>query len=177
MPEDDSASVHAQLTEDRTAFISGAAAFVVVLALGYLCLELVYGEAATPDVVAGLQSSALYFGAALLTGSVTIIALMLNALGTARQLDAQFDEDVFRRIYRIAIYATALLAAATVLLLMLCLPVEQLSGVPDTWYAVFYHSLVALLALATGLVTLTGVELLRTISCMIVAVLDADRGS
>lgn len=163
------------LTEDRTAILAGAAAFLVVLALGYLCLELVYGEAATRDVVSAVQSSALYFGGALLTASVTIGALMLNALGTARQLEAEFEKDVFRRIYRVAIYATALLGTATALMLLLCLPVEELSGVPESWYAALYHALMALLALAVGVVTLTGVELFRTVRCMMHTVLADDR--
>lgn len=89
--------------QDRWAWVGGALAFFAVASIRILIGRL-YGEAEVVRFLEGIEAPALFFASALATSSTTILALMLTLLSFVHQLDADFDDEFFQRIYRIGLY-------------------------------------------------------------------------
>jgi len=161
----------ATFLDDKFSLFWGLGVVVGTLATGYAIKSLIYSEADSLELISAVKSSALYLGGGFTTGSITVIALMLNALGTARNLEAEFDKDVFLKIYRITIYAALMLASSVLLLLTLCLPLKEIKGIPEFWYTAYYYFTLSLVALSAGLMITTMFQFLEAIHHIIGRVL------
>ncbi|MHA6289364.1 hypothetical protein [Maricaulis sp. CAU 1757] len=146
----------------KWAYAGGAVAVIVVLAVKFL-IGGVYGPGQALELIRALQSSSLYFGAAIATASATTLALMLTLLGFTRRSDEDFDEWVFHSVNRICTVSALSMIGAILLLLMLQLPVGEFDMLPSGWFRYLYYVLVTLVSLLAGLMISTVLMLLATI--------------
>lgn len=148
--------------------------FVIFLLLGFgarWAIGSVYSAGEAVQLVDALASSGLYLGSASATASATILALMLTLTGFIRRLDADFDEDVWCSVKRVAQASTVSLMASLFLLLALVFPVGEFEKLPVEWYAWLYNFLfattvvvIALLAMTVALLYATIAEVITTIT-------------
>lgn len=142
------------------------AAGIGTLAIGGLArlsVGTVHGQAKSVQLIGSLADSGLYLGSAVATASATMLALMLTILGLTRQVDSDFDESVFRHIYRVSVFATYSLLGSIVLLLALTLPINEFEDVPTSYYPILYNVLFSLTVVVSALVVATVVILFETI--------------
>ena len=102
----------------KWAYTGGAVAVLVVFAVKFL-IGGVYGPGQAIQLIDALQSSSLYFGAAIATASSTTLALMLTLLSFARKSDEDFDGWVFHSVNRICTVSALTMIGAVALLLLL----------------------------------------------------------
>jgi CBS domain containing-hemolysin-like protein len=102
-----------------------------------------------------LSSPALYLGRAIAGSAATTLALMLTLLGLVRRADAEFDLQMYNRIYRIAVLSTVLLGGAVVMLLLMTMPIGEFDDVPENWFPMLYKVLYwIVVVLSAGLVAM-----------------------
>ena len=112
----------------NTALTTGAAALILAVGLaGHFASGAIYSSVEARDMISALSSPALYLGSAIAGSASTTLALMLTLLGLVRRADAEFDPQMYRQIYRIAVLATLLLAGAVVMLLLMTMLLLLLS--------------------------------------------------
>ena len=118
----------------------------------------IYGSPEAQLLIESLTSSTLYLGSAIAASSATVLALMLTLTGLVKQVDEDFDEDIYRRVSAISRLSATNLAGAVLLLMLLSMPVGEFDQIPGYWYVVLYNILyslmVALCALSVGIVLL-----------------------
>jgi hypothetical protein len=112
-------------------------------------------------------SSALFFGSSVVTGSATILALMLTMLGLTKSSDGDFDRMFFKRIERIGLLATISLIAGVLLLLFLSIPIQESDDVPSSWFTTIYYILISYIAALSGLVVGVVLMLFNAITSLI----------
>lgn len=157
---------------DTVSLSAGGGIMALSALVGIAMTNTVFGDLSARQLADAVQSASLYYGSAILPASFSVIALMLNALGTARNLDAEFDGEIYAKVYRITLFATILLACSVVLLLILCLPVVENDSLPTHWYSIYYWLVVGLNAFTAGIITITGIQLFQTVSHMISKVIN-----
>ncbi len=141
----------------KKALTGGVVAGVIVLSAQGLVGQ-IYSGLEARRLLAGVISSALFFGSSIITGSATILALMLTMLSLTKSWDDDFEPSFFKRIERIGLLATISLIGGIVLLLFLSVPVQESDDVPASWFTTIYYILISYIALLSGL--LVGVVLM-----------------
>lgn len=148
---------------------------VILLAAGaWFAIGSVYSQSEAIDLIETIARSALYFGSAVATGSATILALMLTLVGMASRAESEFGEDVYRSVYRVAVYATVTLCGAVILLLICCFPVGEFENVPSSWYRWLYHTLFAGVGILSAMLVSTVLLLFFTIRQVIAGITPKD---
>ncbi|MBB3764556.1 hypothetical protein [Sphingomicrobium lutaoense] len=134
----------------------------------------IYGRGEAIKLVDTLASSGLYLGSASATASATILALMLTITSMIRRLDADFDDDVWRRVNRVAQVATISLMASLALLLALVFPVGEFEELPSDWFIWLYNVLFAITVMVIALLAMTVALLYTTIRDVISKITPTD---
>jgi ABC-type multidrug transport system permease subunit len=132
------------------ALYGGVVAGAVALG-GQWILGSVYSGYEARQFLESMSSSALYFGSAVVTGTTTILALMLTLLSLTSQSESDFDRLFYSRIKRIGQLATAGLMGGILLLLFLSIPVKDAQNTPASWFTIMYYLLMTFLAILAGL--------------------------
>ncbi|QZH75649.1 MAG: hypothetical protein JY451_03300 [Erythrobacter sp.] len=153
------------------------AVFLIVCALGYAAREAigtVYSSAEATQLIEALSRAGLYLGSAIVTASVTTLALMLTLIGMLRKMDEDFDDETYRSVDLIARLATAALMVGLFVLLAYTLPVGEFEKLPPDWYPYLYDGLFAATVVMVGLIAATVTVLYRTLRRVIMRLTPGD---
>ena len=136
-----------------------AAAFVLLLGLGgHFASGRIYSTLHAREMIEALSQPALYLGSAIAASAATVMALMLTMLGMVRRVESDFDQSMYKRVYRISQLSAWLLGGSVVLLLVMTMPIGEFENIPGDWYPTLYTSMywmvMVLSALLVGMVTL-----------------------
>lgn len=149
-------------------FAWGAALFIIAVGAGArFATGSVYGSGKAIDLIHTLADSALYLGSAIATASATMLALMLTILGLTKDTDKDMSKAVYERIFQVSRLATISLVGALVLLLALTIPLSDLDGVPQNWFAILYNVLFALTVVCSALLAATVLMLYTVIRTIV----------
>ncbi len=125
---------------------------------GHFANGAIYSSLHAREMIEALSQPALYLGSAIAASAATTLALMLTLLGLVRRVDADFDQTMYRQIYRISLVSASLLGGSVVLILLMTMPIGEFDNVPVYWfgtlYKVLYWMVVALSAAFVGMVAL-----------------------
>ncbi len=106
-------------------------AIALVLTIGILFLSgQIYSEAQAKDLLSALQKASLYYGAAIIGASATILALMLTLLSFIQNKD-QPSKDTFTRVHAITAFCVYAFIGAIILMLFISFPIEVFEEVPN----------------------------------------------
>lgn len=150
----------------KYALVGGIIAGSIALA-GQWMVGQVYSGWQAHKLLESVISAGLYFGGAIVTGSATILALMLTMLGVTRQTNSEFDAIFFKRIERIGKLSTISFIAGVLLLLFLSVPVQKSDEVPTSWYTAIYYILTSFIAILSGLIVTIVLMLFNAIESVI----------
>lgn len=160
---------HTLFVGSRNSLIGGFLAGAIALS-GQWLVGQVYSGWEARQLLESVISSALYFGSATVTGSATILALMLTMLGLTNNTDGEFDSIFFKRIERIGLLSTITLIAGVLLMLFLSVPVQESKDVPASWYKIIYYVLISYIAILSGLIVGVVLMLFNAIRSLIAVV-------
>lgn len=153
------------------------AVFLVVCLLGFAArraIGTVYSSAEATQLIEALSRAGLYLGSAIVTASVTTLALMLTLIGMIRRLDKDFDDETYRSVDLIAKLATATLMISLLVLLAFTLPVGEFEELPGNWYIHLYNILFGACVVMVGLIAATVTVLYNTARNVIVTITPGD---
>lgn len=91
-----------------------------------------------------------FLASSALGAAATILALMVTVLSLSQSLEKGFEKSQFQRISQIALLCAILLVSATILLLILNVPLKE-SDQLETWYSFVYYFVVTYSSLMGGL--------------------------
>ena len=118
----------------------------------------VYSALHAREMIDALSTPALYLGGAIASSSATTMALMLTLLGLVRQVDSEFDQSLYRRVYWISLLSAFLLGGSVIMLLLMTMPIGEFDEIPQGWfpalYQVLYWLVVSLSAMVVAMVAL-----------------------
>ncbi|MGB3167098.1 MAG: hypothetical protein WBA68_10030 [Alteraurantiacibacter sp.] len=140
----------------NTILTTGSAAVILLVGLaGHFASGAIYSSLEARELISALSSPALYLGSAIAASAATTLALMLTLLGLVRRADAEFDPQMYKQIYRVAVLSTILLAGAVVMLLLMTMPIGEFDDVPGSWFPILYKVLYwIVVVLSAGLVAM-----------------------
>lgn len=107
---------------------------------------------------------------AVMTASATILALMLTLLGLSTEASKSIQPGHYKRVWQIALIDTIGFVAATLLLLLLNVPVEESESIASPWFARFYYAILVFSSLLGGLLIAVVLMLYDAVRDMIQAV-------
>lgn len=162
-----SKSEHELFVGTKKALFGGVLAGAIALS-GQMLVGQVYSGWEARKLLESVVSSTLYFGSAVISGSVTILALMLTMLSLTSNMDSEFDSVFFKRIKRIGLLSTIILIAGVLLMLFLSLPIEESkANLPNSWYEIIYYVLITYIAGLSGLIVGVVLMLFNAITSLI----------
>lgn len=157
----------------RAALISGVVVGAVVLG-SQLFIGLIYTGHSRRDLVAAMTSPASTLSTSVITGTATILALMLTMLSLSHSLNQQLGRPFYTRIGRISLLAIVDMIASIVVLLVLSSPIQtatqQSQQVGGPAVSATYYTLVGLTAIVAGVFVATIVMLYNAVTTVIEAV-------
>ena len=104
-------------------------------------------------MVEAAMPSVRFLASAVMTVSATTLALMLTLLGLSTDIDGDVREGHFKRVRQIALVDVCAFVLATVLLVIVVVPVNEASPIPTRWFTGIYYGVsVASSALGGGLI-------------------------
>lgn len=112
-------------------------------------------------IEATLPTARFLAGSAMGAG-VTVLALMLTLIGITSSSKLIFSELLFRRIRNINFLAIAVILVSVSLLVGLAIPIEEVEEL-DSYYAILYYALAAMVSLLGGLVVATSLMIGGTV--------------
>lgn len=154
------AKPHPERIRMKSPYLAPAAATAVMAVgvAGHFANGAIYSSLHARELIEALSGPALYLGSAIAASGATTMALMLTLLGLVRRVDAEFDQAMYRRVYRISMLSALLLAGSVVMLLIMTMPIGEFDDVPADWFPalflVLYWMVVVLSAMLVGMVTL-----------------------
>lgn len=104
---------------------------------------------------------------AMMTATATILALMLTVLGVSSNASSTFHAAHFKRLGQIALLDMIAFIGATVLLLVLNIPLEESDSVSMYWYNVAYYTVLFTSSLLGGLLVAVVLMLYSAVKDMI----------
>jgi hypothetical protein len=158
----------------RRAIFIGAIAGVFVL-MGTWGVGQI-GDAKALKLLEAILPTTRFLASSVLGASATILALMLTVLSLANSMSGEIGRAHFARISQIALLCTAMLVAATVLLLLLNVPLEE-SDKLTALYSAIYYFLISYSALLGGLLITTIIMLYAAVRSIIRIVSPDDETS
>ena len=135
----------------RDAAIAGAAALGASVLVGTSAYAL--GQPSDAEARVLMESmipTSRFLCSAIMTATATILALMLTLLGMSVKADVNLSTTFYQRIRQIAFYDMLLLVAASVFLVLHCIPITKSDQLPDWWYPTLYYSVLVAAAMLAG---------------------------
>lgn len=83
--------------------------------------------------------SVRFLCSAVMTATATILTLMMTMLSLSGSQDAQFKQDYFERVRRMARIDAYVFSGAMILLLLLSVPISESQDVPSNWFTAIYY--------------------------------------
>lgn len=131
------------------------------------------GDAKALVLLEAMLPTTRFLASSIMGAAATILALMLTVLSLSQSMDQAFDKSQFQRIGQIALLSTVLLTSATVLLLILNVPLAESENL-QTWYTAVYYVIVVLSSLLGGLLITTIFMLYSAVTAIIAMVRPED---
>ncbi len=132
----------------RKAVIGGIFAALLV-GVGTYTIGLVTGSEAMHLFSTTLSRFKTLCNTVILSSS-TILALMLTLLSLSRSANTKLNHEHYHRVLTLAKVVSILIVVAVMALLLLNLPVDDNSQVPDSWYRIIYYLSLGLAAIIGG---------------------------
>jgi hypothetical protein len=157
------------LVDFRYAVVGGVLAAMVTVA-GTLAVGDLSGAEARP-LLEAMFPTTRFLCSAVMTGSATILALMLTLLSLSHNVSMKAEEQIqtvhFRRIRQIALIDTVTFIGASLLLLFHSIPIGESNEVPAPWFEPVYYILLSSTAIIGGLLVTVVLMLYHTVHDMI----------
>jgi hypothetical protein len=158
-------------TDLRVALVGGAAAALVMGAIVFVA-----GSVSSAEARVLLEASlptTRFLASGVMTVSATTLALMLTLLSLSSGIDHEIKRGHYERIRQIAFVDVVAFVAATLLLVVLVVPLGDAAEIPAAWYVGIYYA-VSLLAAAIGGVLVAVMLLLYAAVRDLIGVLTGD---
>ena len=148
-----------QQTRNITTHAKSAAALIVIIFIismgGFSIVGRVYSETQSRILLEAIAPSLRTLCFAVITTSATIIPLLMTMLSLARKTEMDFDETFYVRLRIITWLGTVALISATLLLLVISIPITESEGLRQ-WYGILYIAVVmgasAIASLLVGII-------------------------
>lgn len=134
-------------TDLRIALSGGLVAALVMGTIVFVVGTVNSGQARS--LLQGTLPTTRFLASSVMTVSSTTLALMLTLLSLSTGLDREIKSSHFERIRQIAFVDVIAFVAATLLLVMIVVPLNESSQIPSGWYVGIYYA-VTLVAAALG---------------------------
>jgi|GEM_PF-3562015 len=151
----------ASLSCVREAYIVGIIIFAISLT-GFFLVGRIYSNTLARGLIEAMIPAMQTLSFAVITSATTIVSLLMAVLGFARRMDNEFDHNFYTRIWFIATLATISLVAASLLLLMVSIPITEAESL-RTWYKVIYWVIVFTASTMMAILVSIIVSLYRTL--------------
>ena len=138
-----------RIRTDLRLAVAGGSIATLSMAAVLVGVGLANGGSAQPLVAAALPSSR-FLASAVMTVSATTLALMLTLLGLSTDIDADVKGGHFERIRQIALVDVAAFVLATALLVVIVVPVDESTPIPEAWFSAIYYAVSVVAALLGG---------------------------
>ena len=138
-----------RIRSDLRFAIGGGSIAALSMAAALVGVGLANAGSAQSLVEAALPSSR-FLASAVMTVSATTLALMLTLLGLSTDIDADVKSGHFERIRQIALVDVTAFVLATVLLVVIVVPVNDASPIPEGWFSGIYYAVAVTAALLGG---------------------------
>lgn len=99
--------------------------------------------------------TARFLAAAVVSGAVTVLALLLTLLGLSLGSEFTFSDALYQRASLLTSLSVVSIVVGTVILLGVTVPIGEVEELA-TYYAIFYYALAASLSVLGGLVVAVG---------------------
>lgn len=99
------------------------------------------GEGEAREIIDTLQSSSLYYGAAIITSSATILALMITILSMAYSSDEDFEDETYTNLKAIALLCVISFIGGVALLFFISFPVKELDKINNDYIIYFFYAI------------------------------------
>lgn len=113
----------------------------VISMVGFSIVGRVYSETQSRFLLEAVTPSLRTLCFAVITASATIIPLLMTMLSLARKVESDFDERFYIRLRIITWLGTVALVSATLLLLVISIPITESDGL-RRWYGIVYIAVV-----------------------------------
>lgn len=123
--------------DTKRAGAGGAVAALVTLS-GMILVNVSSGSQARL-LLEGMLPSIRFLCSAVMTATVTVLALMLTLLSFSSSQSGKMKSAHYDRVRQIAKMDSVTFAAALVLLLLVSVPLAETSEVPANWYKIVYY--------------------------------------
>jgi hypothetical protein len=138
--------------DTRSALTGGVIAAAVVVLAGVVVGSVSQGEAR--GLVEAMTSTARFLCSSVMTASATTLALMLTVLSLSSKAEQQQERSIsdthYHRVRDIALADVCAFVGATVLLLLINVPLTEGSDTPPWLYEVFFYTLLVGSSLVGG---------------------------
>lgn len=109
----------------------------VLSMIGFSIVGRVYSETQSRVLLEAIAPSLRTLCFAVITTSATIIPLLMTMISLARKVENDFDETFYIRLKIITWLGTVALMSATLLLLVISIPITETDGLRQ-WYGILY---------------------------------------
>lgn len=152
--------------------VAGGVVAAIAGAIGIGAVGAVSGAEAR-TLVEGVLPSIRFLASSVMAASATILALMMTLLGLSHSSEQPLQRVHYRRIQLVARLASVAIVGATVLLLLLAVPLGE-SEIIERFYSWVYYILVGAASGLGGLQTAVVIVLYRAISGLITVVIHGE---
>lgn len=94
--------------------------------------------------------STRFLCSAVMTASATTLALMLTLLSFSKETERNLRSTHYERIKQITLLDTVVFVAATLLLLLINIPLQESEGTLSAWYSTIYYTMIVYVSLLGG---------------------------
>ena len=134
-----------QQTRNITQHARSAAIIIITIfiasMIGFSIVGRVYTDTQSRILLEAIMPSLRTLCFAVITASATIIPLLMTMISLARKVDSEFDETFYARLHVITWLGTVALISATLLLLVISIPITETDGL-RRWYGIVYFAVV-----------------------------------
>jgi len=123
-------------------------AALIIFATGGLYDGIEEGQAR--DIINTLQSSSLYYGAAIMTSSATILALMITILSLAYSSEEDFEDATYTNLKAIALLCVISFIGGVALLFFISFPIQELDKINNDYIIYFFYAITVWNGLLAG---------------------------
>lgn len=152
----------------RKALLGGFVAAVVSISGSAVVGQVSGGEGRM--LVEAMLPSTRFLCIAVMTASATILALMFTALGLSRNAPTPLRSSHYKRVEQIALFDSATFVLATLLLLVLTIPLGESVALSGEWYTAAYYVILVFSSLLGGMLISVVLMIYGTIRDLVEAI-------
>jgi hypothetical protein len=153
-----------RLVDAKWAITGGA--LVALFGLGVMALVGSVGDYEARLLLEAALPTIRFLASSVITGSATVLALMLTILGISGQTEVDLNAVHYRRIVQVSVMSVVALIASLLLLMFLTFPLEEAQQLRDV-YDVVYFVVLGISAAVGGMMVTVVLMLLNAIREMV----------